>query len=67
MRNKWKLDSGLLSQELKLLLELIRSNDNDNDNIKLNQNEWFQGIDWEHFLELAKHHRVYPLIYLKLN
>lgn len=62
---KYELDFTLLSRELKLLLELIKT-DND-EHIKLKQDEWFKDINWDSFLQLVKHHRVYPLIYMKLK
>ncbi|MEK4621808.1 MULTISPECIES: nucleotidyltransferase domain-containing protein [Priestia] len=65
MQNKCKTGSGLLSQELKLLFELLKTDQIED--INLNQHTWFIGIDWDHFLELAQHHRVYPLIYFKLK
>lgn len=65
MVTKFELDFALVSKELELLLELIKA-DND-ERIKLKQDEWFKDVNWSYFLQLVKHHRVYPLIYLKLK
>ena len=29
--------------------------------------EWFIHIDWDKFLELAMHHRIYSIIYPKMK
>ncbi|EEL48443.1 MULTISPECIES: nucleotidyltransferase domain-containing protein [Bacillus cereus group] len=65
MENNFKLDFTLLSKELKLLLELLKE-ENEAD-IQRNKKELFSDIDWNHFLHLARHHRVYPLTYMRLK
>lgn len=65
MCNRFQLDSTLMPKELKILLELIKS-DNDK-NLQQYKNEWFTHLDWDYLLKLAMHHRVYPLVYLKLK
>ncbi|PFA18433.1 Renal dipeptidase [Bacillus cereus] len=65
MDNKFELDLTLLSKEFKLLLELLKE-DNE-EGIQKNKQELFSDIDWEHFLYLARHHRVYPLMYVRLK
>ncbi|HEF7294281.1 TPA: nucleotidyltransferase family protein [Bacillus cereus] len=65
MDNNFKLDLTLLSKELKLLLELMK--EENEENIQRNKEELFTVIDWDHFLQLTKHHRVYPLIYMRLK
>lgn len=64
MDNKYNLDLSTLSKELRLLLEIIKTESDDC--IISFKSELFTDIDWEFFLRLALHHRVYPLIYLKL-
>lgn len=49
------------SKELNLMLALIK---NDRDSVKILLNS---SINWYVFLEVVKQHRVYPIIYKKLN
>ncbi|WP_461672884.1 nucleotidyltransferase domain-containing protein [Priestia megaterium] len=65
MQHKFQLDLTLMPQELKVLLELIK--DDNNEHIQKYKNEWFTKINWDYFLKLAMHHRIYPLVYLKLK
>lgn len=65
MDHKFQLDLTLMPKELKVLLELIK--DNNDEHIYQHKNEWFASIDWNYFLQLAMHHRIYPLVYLKLK
>ncbi|WP_154973374.1 nucleotidyltransferase domain-containing protein [Priestia megaterium] len=65
MNHKFQLDLTLMPKELKVLLELIK--DDDNQHIHENTSEWFANMNWDYFLKLAMHHRVYPLVYLKLK
>lgn len=50
-----------IPKELKLILEIIKIENND---MKLS--EFPDDIDWDLFLQLSFHHRLYPLLYLKL-
>ncbi|MBT2667485.1 nucleotidyltransferase family protein [Bacillus sp. ISL-4] len=64
-KNKLCLDLSIISMESRLLLEIIMK---EYDDILWSvNNEMFLGVDWDLFLELAIHHRVYPLIFTKLN
>lgn len=65
MNDKIQLDLTLIPKELKLLLELIKD-DNDK-NIQQHKEKLFMDIDWDYFLKLAMHHRIYPLAYLRLK
>lgn len=65
MDNHFNLNLDLISNELRLLLEILAL-END-DSICGEISELATNIDWGLFLELAMHHRVYPLIYLKLK
>lgn len=54
-----------IPQELKLILELLRNQHDDQ-----SEESWVnytRSIDWNHFFKLAMHHRVYPLLHVKLN
>lgn len=53
------------SKELKLLLFFLDSKFEDKDLSK--EKERFKDIDWEHFLQLTLHHRVYPLLYKRIK
>lgn len=52
-------DLSSLSSELRLLLTCMKTNEG--------KIEIESEINWEHFLELVFHHRVYPLVYRKLK
>lgn len=65
MDHKFQLDLTLMPKELKILLELIK--DENDEHIQEHKNEWFTNMDWDYFLKLAMHHRIYPLMYLKLK
>ncbi|WP_454862022.1 nucleotidyltransferase domain-containing protein [Peribacillus frigoritolerans] len=65
MDNNYSLDLSIIPKELKLLLQILRTG---NDDIKGQiKNEWFTDINWDDFLYLARHHRIYPLVYSKLK
>ncbi|NGY90076.1 nucleotidyltransferase family protein [Bacillus megaterium] len=49
------------SKELHFLLMLLREENTSEEIIPLKE------LDWNHFLELVKHHRVCPLIYIRLK
>lgn len=65
MVTNYSLDLTVLTKELKLLLFLIKM-ENDEEAL-LNNKELFEPIDWGQFLQLARHHRVYPLVYTALT
>ncbi|MEH7180541.1 nucleotidyltransferase domain-containing protein [Neobacillus vireti] len=53
------------SRELQLLLICMKAESEQSfENIL---QPWLEDVDWGLFLNLAKHHRVYPLIYMKLK
>jgi len=53
-----------VSPELKILLSCAKSNSRDDEKIS---NLIERPINWEVFLELSKHHRVFPSVYQKLT
>ncbi|MFC5652874.1 nucleotidyltransferase family protein [Paenibacillus solisilvae] len=65
MDNEFTLDLSPFPRELKLLLLFTAmGNDPDRaDRIK----DCLTDIDWNLFLQLARHHRVYPLVYSNLK
>ncbi|WP_337050318.1 nucleotidyltransferase family protein [Priestia megaterium] len=65
MEHKFQLDLTDMPKELKVLLELIK--DNNDQNIHQHKNEWFANLNWDYFLKLAMHHRIYPQVYLKIK
>ncbi|MGG0185192.1 nucleotidyltransferase domain-containing protein [Bacillus rhizoplanae] len=65
MSNDFSLNVEFMSKELKFLLEVLKLKDDDV--MPVNSNKWFIDIDWNKFLELAMHHRVYSLIYSKMK
>ncbi|WP_339292138.1 nucleotidyltransferase family protein [Paenibacillus sp. FSL W8-0187] len=57
------LDLSDISKELSFLLYLLRNNTHEEILIK----QYASDIDWDMFMKLALHHRVYPLVYLRLK
>ncbi|MEC5424053.1 nucleotidyltransferase family protein [Virgibacillus sp. C22-A2] len=51
-------------KELKLLLELLRS---DYDTVVDLHSKLFTAVDWNLFMELSMHHRIFPLLFSKLK
>ncbi|NYE03844.1 hypothetical protein F4694_000563 [Bacillus niacini] len=64
MGNKYCLNIDQIPIELRLILKIIVITD---DNNLVETVKEFKDINWEYFLELAMHHRIYPLLYRKLN
>ncbi|MBO0996447.1 nucleotidyltransferase family protein [Bacillus sp. SD075] len=57
------LNLSFISKELRLLLEILGT---ENGKIETFKKEEIRNIDWDNFLKLAIHHRVFPIVYLKL-
>ncbi|MCM3665218.1 nucleotidyltransferase family protein [Mesobacillus subterraneus] len=53
------------SKELQLLLFFLDSKFEDKNLSK--EKERFKDIDWNHFLQLTLHHRVYPILYIRIK
>lgn len=65
MNRTFHLNTAHFPRELTLLLELLQ--ERDETDIFEDMKDKLSDIDWDRFLELVRHHRVYPLIYLKLK
>jgi hypothetical protein len=63
MKNKSSLELSLFSNELRLLLVLLQQ-EGDTRHI---HDPAFDSMDWSLFLQLTRHHRVYPSIYRRLK
>jgi hypothetical protein len=59
--DQFRLQLEKISKELKLILKILEENSN------LSLLKDFQNIDWNLFLDLSVHHRLYPLLYGKLT
>ncbi|MGG0382039.1 nucleotidyltransferase family protein [Priestia filamentosa] len=59
MQRNGELDLSLLPRELKVMLTILNHRE---ESLVLEQN-----MDWHYFLQLVKHHRIYPLVYAKLR
>ncbi|WP_182928772.1 nucleotidyltransferase family protein [Priestia filamentosa] len=59
MERNGEFDLSLLPRELKVMLTILNHQEG---SLVLEQN-----IDWDYFLQLVKHHRIYPLVYTKLR
>ncbi|WP_019913500.1 nucleotidyltransferase domain-containing protein [Paenibacillus sp. HW567] len=65
MTDGYSLDKTSLSKELQLLLAVLNSDDI-NETAEQNP-QLFKDIDWELWVRLSLHHRVFPYIYPKLS
>lgn len=65
MNREFRLDTSHFPEELKLLLWLL--NEENESDITERVKQKLPNINWNEFLKLTRHHRVYPLIYLKLK
>jgi hypothetical protein len=63
MNNHFEKAMEQIPLELKLILQIITSKQ-DFSNLDYSQDE-MNGMDWDLFLELVLHHRLYPLLYIK--
>ncbi|WP_203290315.1 nucleotidyltransferase family protein [Metabacillus sp. cB07] len=59
------LDLSKLPRELKIILELLKNQSPEL--LKEKSKNLFHKIDWQNFVQLCIHHRVYPLIYPRLK
>ena len=60
MTTKQKLDLNRIPNELLLIIDILKR-----DKLQDNHFQTFQ-VNWEEFIQLVKHHRVYPQVYIKL-
>lgn len=65
METNYSLDLALIPKELKILLEIV--NMKEGEQIQTTDVERLDEINWNVFVNLALHHRVYPLICSKLK
>ncbi|WP_337103066.1 nucleotidyltransferase domain-containing protein [Paenibacillus sp. YIM B09110] len=64
MKKAAKIDLSDISNELSFLLFILRDvQELDEKRIR----EYASNMKWDSFMELTLHHRVYPIVYLKLN
>jgi len=59
-----ELSGNEISPELTLVINLLRDN---SDWVEDDFNECMDNIEWDRFMKLLRHHRVYPLVYDKLK
>ena len=60
MEKNFDLNVAHIPKELKLIFEIV--NREDVDSFKAIVKESFNNIDWDLFIDLAMHHRIYPLL-----
>lgn len=65
MDNDFRLDVSHFPKELTLLLSLMSMEEGES--ILPNIRDWLGDVNWDRFMELAGHHRVYPILYTKLQ
>jgi hypothetical protein len=65
MENNFSLELAGIPKELQLLIHILKTENDDSASIF--SNEQYSNIDWKFFIVLAKHHRIYPQIFSKVN
>lgn len=65
MDNNFSLNVSQIPMELKLIMEILKMEDEKHDLADLKG--WLKNTNWELFLELTMHHRVYPLLFSKFK
>ncbi|PEJ58437.1 Renal dipeptidase [Bacillus sp. AFS002410] len=65
MNKNFTLDLSRISKEFILLLEFLKLDGSNN--VLLNNNQVLVDIDWDHFLKLTMHHRMFSVIYSKIK
>lgn len=65
MNNNCSLNLSHVPKELKLQLEIIKASNSKE--IETINRQWFENINWNQFLKLAMHHRIYPSLYPKMK
>ncbi|SEP68135.1 Uncharacterised nucleotidyltransferase [Virgibacillus subterraneus] len=65
MVNKFKLDLTAIPKELQLIFMLLKSDSPAH--LKTQYFELLTDIDWDQFIDLTMHHRVYPVLSPKLK
>jgi hypothetical protein len=65
MGNDLNLDLSVIPKELELLLLFMKREDEED--IYSRYDEMFTNMNWDVFLELARHHRVLPYIYNRVR
>ncbi|WNQ12682.1 nucleotidyltransferase family protein [Paenibacillus aurantius] len=66
MNKELHLDLSLFPKELNLILLIVRSR-KEQDLVHALHKEELEDFDWGLFLELARHHRLFPLLYTKIR
>lgn len=66
MQYSYGLDLEFMPKELALLIEILKKENNEDDKWLSNMDA-YRNINWDHFLQLAMYHRVYPILYLKFK
>ncbi|MDQ0198796.1 nucleotidyltransferase domain-containing protein [Neobacillus ginsengisoli] len=65
METNFSLNITQIPKELKLIIEILTIKNDETSHPHLN--EWFKDTDWDLFIELAIHHRVFPLLSRKFK
>lgn len=64
MNHIFNLDTSEFSKELVLMLEMLKQQNMDE---LLKNEDMLKVINWKVFIQLTRHHRVYPTIYQKIK
>ncbi|WP_424767312.1 nucleotidyltransferase domain-containing protein [Paenibacillus sp. sgz302251] len=65
MDKDFQIDVSHFPKELTLLLSLMSTKNGEG--LPSNNSEYVKDMDWSLFLKLARHHRIYPVLYRKLQ
>ncbi|MGE6611545.1 nucleotidyltransferase domain-containing protein [Peribacillus sp. NPDC076916] len=63
MNKNFSLDLTEIPRELKLILEILKGRNDE----RIILNKCYTDINWAQFLEIANHHRVYPLVFSQIK
>jgi hypothetical protein len=61
---KDKLNLSSIPRELQFIMDLLKENNNV---IQSYSSDFYKEVDWNLFVQQVKHHRVFPLLYSKIN
>lgn len=67
MENSFNLDLSHIPNETRILLDIMKMENDCHKSFILGHEKMWPNMDWDLFLQLARHHRVYPSIYYKIK
>ncbi|WP_036711166.1 nucleotidyltransferase domain-containing protein [Paenibacillus pinihumi] len=65
MSSQWDIQTHTWSRELELMLQLMKLYEEKEAAHQVR--DWLNDIDWNQFVELVRHHRVFPTVYAAMK